>query len=108
MTDTFEQLAANVRQWASDRQILQHSTAEAQLWKLEEERRETLEDMGADDPIGILDGFGDMLVCLINAAAIAGVDPTEALAHAWDEIKDRRGYLNSDGVFVKEEQSDSI
>jgi NTP pyrophosphatase (non-canonical NTP hydrolase) len=50
----------------------------------------------------IIDGLGDVLVCLINVAALEDLDLTQCLKHAYDEIKDRKGYLNSSGVFVKE------
>lgn len=119
MTETFESLADKVRKWADDRQILENSTAEAQLWKLEEERQETLAALGkcleyrlmgerlprlvpTEPGIELKDGFGDMLVCIINAAAIAGFDPVEALAQAYDQIKDRTGHLGADGIFYKD------
>lgn len=105
---TFEELAGKVRQWASDRQILQNSTAEAQLQKLEEELGETYAALTAVELYhfgsaeDLRDGYGDMLVCVINSMAIAGVDPVEALAHAYGEIKDRTGTLGADGIFYKD------
>jgi hypothetical protein len=50
----------------------------------------------------IEDGFGDVLVTLILAADLSGIDLTQALAYAYDEIKDRRGTMSPEGVFVKE------
>jgi NTP pyrophosphatase (non-canonical NTP hydrolase) len=54
------------------------------------------------DMDGIIDGLGDVLVCLINVAAIEDLDLTHCLEMAYLTIKDRKGYLNADGVFVKE------
>jgi len=34
--------------------------------------------------------------------ACADLDLVECLKGAYDEIKHRKGYLNSDGIFVKE------
>lgn len=40
--------------------------------------------------------------CLCKLAEMHDSTITECMALAWEEIKDRRGFLNSDGVFVKE------
>jgi len=34
--------------------------------------------------------------------AIQKVTLTECLEHAYEQIKDRKGYLNAEGIFVKE------
>lgn len=40
---------------------------------------------------------------LLNRIATQhGMTLEECMAHAWDEIKDRRGTLGADGIFVKE------
>ena len=54
------------------------------------------------DRAGIIDGLGDVLVCLINVAALEDLDLTKCLEAAYSEIKHRRGYMNKDGIFVKE------
>ena len=54
------------------------------------------------DKAAIVDGVGDILVCLINYCAIQNIDPVQCLAVAYDEIKDRKGFLNANGVFVKQ------
>jgi hypothetical protein len=48
------------------------------------------------------DAYGDILVTLIMGCACADLDLVECLNGAYDEIKNRKGYLNSDGIFVKE------
>ena len=54
------------------------------------------------DKAAVIDGIGDVLVCLVNAAAIEDVDLTACLSAAYNEIKDRKGYLNKEGVFIKQ------
>ena len=117
MTETFEQLEAKVIAWAKARQIIPNSSAKAQLIKLLEERGEAitalydlnyagvmLDGVGFEDARrDLVDAFGDMLVCVINAAALADVSLTEALAHAYDQIKDRKGTLGPDGIFYKDQ-----
>jgi hypothetical protein len=43
------------------------------------------------------------MVCLLPTIAEEyGLDFTDCVEQAYNEIKDRKGYLRSDGVFVKE------
>jgi len=50
----------------------------------------------------MVDSYGDVLVTLVIGAALADVDLTRCLQAAYEQIKDRRGTLRADGVFVKE------
>ena len=54
------------------------------------------------DRAGIIDGLGDILVCLINVAALEDLNLTKCLEAAYEEIKDRKGYMNKEGIFVKD------
>jgi NTP pyrophosphatase (non-canonical NTP hydrolase) len=54
------------------------------------------------DRADIIDGLGDVLVCLINVAALENVDLTHCLLTAYNEIKDRKGHMNAGGIFVKD------
>ena len=157
---------SNVQEWAKARGITDNSTAFAQLEKAVEEYGEVTRARLKDDLDELRDGIGDVLVCLVNAASIFGVDlqaPTQqdlfgtdpralmvqwhrgvvelgseflwggrnpeyvarkfdalvsVIAHhavyagvnleecqhvAWEAIKDRRGFLSPEGVFIKEE-----
>lgn len=49
-----------------------------------------------------MDDIGDMYVVLAQICAQIGVKPIDCCAVAWNDIKDRKGYLNEDGIFVKE------
>jgi hypothetical protein len=40
-------------------------------------------------------------VCLILVGTLEDVNLTQCLESAYNEIKDRKGYLNKNGVFVK-------
>lgn len=99
---TFEELNLKVINWAYERQILSNGSADMQLVKLEEERQETLQALQEGNYEEVVDGIGDMLVCIITTAALAEVHPTTALATAYEEIKDRTGHLSSEGLFVKD------
>ena len=91
-----------VLRWAEARKIIPRSTAMAQAIKTHEELGELLSALHRGDKAEIVDAYGDILVTLIIGADLAGVDLVEALNHAYAQIKDRRGTLREDGVFVKE------
>jgi len=93
----------NVIRWSEARQIIQNSTSKAQLKKAWEEMQELSDALESGDRNGVIDGLGDVLVCLINVAAIEDLNLTDCLKSAYEEIKDRKGYMNSEGIFVKEQ-----
>ena len=91
-----------VIRWSEARGIIKNSTALAQYTKAQEELGELGAALKANDRAEIIDGLGDTLVCLINIAAICDLDLTSCLKAAYEEIKDRKGYMNAQGIFVKE------
>ena len=102
MIHTYETLERAVVEWASDRKIIQNGTANSQLLKAVAEMGELADAFNKGDMDGIEDGIGDVLVCLINFCEIQDLRITECLELAYNEIKDRRGTLMPNGVFVKE------
>ncbi len=92
-----------VIRWSEARGIIQNSDAKTQLLKAVSEMGELADAVNKRDRGAVIDGLGDVLVCLINVATIEGLDLSQCLAAAYDEIKDRKGYLTKDGVFVKEQ-----
>lgn len=100
---TFEYLQHLVLKWAHDRKIIEHSTSTAQLLKAVAEMGELADAQAKNDQAGIVDGVGDVLVCLINFCAIHHIDIVGCLGSAYDEIKDRKGTMWPGGVFVKDE-----
>lgn len=99
---SFSGLEMKVVRWSEARGIIQNSTPEAQFLKAISEMGELADAINKGDEAGIIDGMGDTLVCLINVCAILDIDLTKCLESAYNEIKDRKGYLTKDGVFVKE------
>jgi len=92
----------NVIRWSEARGIIPNSTSLAQYKKAQEEMHELLTAIVDRDRAGIIDGLGDVLVCLINVAALEDLDLTQCLESAYQEIKDRKGYMNKEGLFIKE------
>ena len=92
----------DVIRWSEKRGIIENSDSKTQLLKAFSEMGELADAINKKDRPGIIDGLGDVLVCLINVAAIEDLDLTKCLKSAYDEIKDRTGYLNKEGVFIKD------
>lgn len=92
----------DVIRWSEARGIIQHSDSKTQFIKAVSEMGELGDAITKRDRDGIVDGLGDVLVCLINVAAIEDLDLTRCLESAYEQIKDRKGYLNSEGVFLKQ------
>ena len=99
---TWNMIELDVIRWSESRGIIENSNSQVQLLKAFSEMGELSDAIIKRDMDGIVDGLGDVLVCLINVAAIEDLDLTHCLESAYNQIKNRKGYLNADGVFVKE------
>lgn len=100
----FNEVTQNIKQWLADRQITSNSTSQAQFIKTVEEVGELASGLARNDKAMIEDAIGDVIVTLIAVATLEGTDIEKCMKLAYNEIKDRKGYLNSDGIFIKEEK----
>jgi hypothetical protein len=100
---TFDELHARVVLWSRERQIIPNSTATAQYLKAASEMGELADALAKKDLNATADAVGDVLVCLINFCELSNLDIVQCLEGAYNEIKDRKGFLMPNGVFVKEE-----
>lgn len=126
---TYDEFEANVLQWAKDRGILEHGTYQGQCLKLIEEYGELAAAWARNDREGVKDAIGDIAVVEVimraiepawgltvraaeylltssvdfDARAKFGLSQEECIEQAWNTIKDRKGQMNAQGVFVKEE-----
>jgi NTP pyrophosphatase (non-canonical NTP hydrolase) len=116
---SFAEVELEIIRWAEARQIIPNSNPKAQSQKSLEECGELLEaatalkvlkDAGMEHtPIyahwqdKYKDAIGDVMVTLVIGAALADVDVVECFKGAHDEIKGRKGHMNSNGLFIKQE-----
>lgn len=98
----FDTLEQDVLRWAEARKIIPNSTPNVQLLKTVSELGELADATIKGDDDEIADGVGDVLVTLIIYCALQNIDPIVCLASAYDTIKDRKGTLTPEGVFIKE------
>lgn len=100
--DSYRILELDVLRWAEARKIIPNSTPLAQAIKTTEEVAELLKALSKGNHEEAVDAYGDVLVTLIIGAALLDVDLVECLSKAYNVIKDRKGTLTKDGIFVKE------
>lgn len=99
---TWNMVEMDVLRWSEARRIIPNSTSLAQWEKAQEEMGELRDALMAQNQEQIIDGLGDVLVCLINVAALEDLDLTQCLRAAYEQIKDRRGHMDERGIFIKE------
>ena len=99
---SYAALEIEIVRWGEARKIIPNSTPLAQAIKTTEEVAELLKALSKGDVEEAKDAYGDILVTLIMGAALLDVDLVECLEGAYQVIKDRKGYLTPDGIFVKE------
>lgn len=85
--------------WSHDRGILTNGKDTTQALKLVSEVGELCDNIakGAD----CKDDIGDCLVVLTNLASLRGYTLAECWEVAYNDIKDRKGFLNANGNFIK-------
>ena len=99
---SYAEVEMKVVQWGEARGIVQNATAMSQAIKTLEETTELLAAINKQNRDEIKDAVGDIVVTLIMVCAVLDINLVDCLKGAYAEIKDRKGYLTKEGVFVKE------
>ena len=99
----YSDLELKVIRWAEARGIVQNSNNMAQAIKTLEEVQELFAAIHKKDRAAQEDAYGDILVTLIVGCATADISLMHCLGLAYEQIKDRKGFLTPDGIFVKQE-----
>ena len=86
--------------WSMQRGIINNSTPLAQFSKLVSEIGELGDNVAKERDV--TDDIGDCLVVLNNLAIMNDTTLEECLKVAYNDIKDRKGHMNTHGVFIKE------
>ena len=100
--NTLNELEQLIIEWAKARKIIPNATTESQLLKAVSEMGELADAVNKRRRDEMIDAIGDVIVCLINMCALEGISINQCLQAAWEQIKDRKGTLLPNGVFVKE------
>jgi len=97
-----DELEKATTEWADARGIIRNGKLVTQVAKLFEESGELAGAILKNKDKEIKDSIGDSIVVLNNIAKIYGTTLEECWNLAYEEIKDRKGYLNEEGNFIKE------
>ena len=99
---SYADIENKIEMWGRDRGIIQHGKPMGQAIKTGSEFIELLDAINLNDREAIIDGIGDIGVTLLMQCAIQQVTFTECLEAAFEQIKNRKGFLRADGVFVRD------
>ena len=88
--------------WFEERGLVMHSNPKKQITKLLEEVDELVVAINNGDLDEFKDAVGDICVVLAGMSRQYNVTFEECLDIAWNEIKDRKGHMNEEGIFVKD------
>lgn len=100
---SFANVEMDVVRWGEARGIVQNGTPLGQACKTLEETAELVDAVAREDLEDTKDAIGDIMVTLTMLCAVLDVNLTDCYKSAYETIKDRKGYLRPDGVFVKTE-----
>lgn len=95
-----EKLEELTIKWSEDRGIIKNSNSLTQFAKLISEAGELADNIAKGR--NIEDDIGDCLVVLCNIAKMNNTNLTKCWNVAYNDIKDRKGYLNENGTFIKD------
>lgn len=99
---SYAETELDIIRWAEARKIIPNSMPDTQLLKAMSELGELADATIKKDRAGIIDGVGDVMVCLVNYCALQDISLVTCMKMAYAEIKDRKGTLMPNGVFIKE------
>lgn len=99
---SYSEIEMKIVQWGEARKIVQNATAMSQAIKTLEETTELLDAINKKNLDETKDAIGDIVVTLIMVCAVLDLDLVQCIRGAYDEIKDRKGYLTPEGTFIKE------
>lgn len=100
---SYAKIEMKVLQWGEARGIIQNGKPMGQAIKCLEETTELLDAINKDNTIEVRDALGDVLVTLVMCAATMNIDLMDCFSEAYETIKNRKGYLTPEGIFVKEQ-----
>lgn len=95
------ELIKKVEQWSIDKD-LNKGNSHVQHTKMSEEMGEIASALCRNNIDALRDGIGDVVVTLIILAQQNNMTLYECLNTAYEEIKDRKGVMSSEGSFIKE------
>lgn len=98
----FASISKDIDKWLDDRGITKNGTAMGQAIKTLEECTELLDAINHNNEDEIMDAIGDIYVTIRGVSKVLDLPFDQCVQRAYDEIKDRRGFVSKGGTFVKD------
>lgn len=98
---SFAQLETAVIQWAEARKIIPNASSSIQIIKAFSELGECGDELIQGNREAMKMELGDAMVSLIVFAALEDVDLCQCTEMAYQKIKNRKGTMMPNGVFIK-------
>lgn len=100
---SYAQTEMKIIQWAEARKVIPNASSSTQLIKTFSELGELGDELIKGNRELMKMELGDVMVTLVIFAALENVDLCECMEMAYSKIKDRKGTMLPNGVFVKDE-----
>ena len=94
-------VSQNIDTWLDDRGITKNGSAMGQAIKTLEECTELLDAINHNNRDEIEDAIGDIYVTIRGVSKVLDIPFNKCVDRAYEEIKDRRGFVSPGGTFVK-------
>ena len=99
---SYSLIESDIVRWGEARGIVRNSTAMSQAIKTLEETTKLVNAINKKNLGEAKDAIGDIVVTLIMVCVILDIDLVQCLKGTYNEIKDQKGFLTKEGVFVKQ------
>jgi NTP pyrophosphatase (non-canonical NTP hydrolase) len=99
---SYAEIEMKIVQWAEARRIVPNQKPPIAILKLVSEIGELADAEAKGRKEEVVDAVGDVMVCLINYCALKDINLVDCMYSAYNQIKDRKGTMSPEGVFVKE------
>jgi NTP pyrophosphatase (non-canonical NTP hydrolase) len=100
---SYREIESDIVRWAEARKIIPNAKPYTQLLKAVSEMGELCDAEIKGSDLDVEDAVGDVMVCLIIYCALKDINVEQCMRLAYNTIKNRKGTLTPEGVFVKEQ-----
>lgn len=102
MSKSYQEVENLVYDWGVRTGIVANGKPMSQAIKCAGEAVEVIDAINQCSESEVVDALGDVWVCLLMTASTMNLNLVDCMYAAYEDIKDRKGFLRQDGTFIKE------